>query len=148
MSRPWEKGRRKLECRARSLFDAFMGGLKTILVMLLVLPPSARAEVGSLVATFATCTGRFSAELEHAWLMQDARTDEIAHRRTQFIDLLDAAVPTEGRRHALHLRIDAKIAHAQLLTAAVFSRDPDRSEWAAQRARSEIDYCTGFLLEG
>lgn len=124
-----------------------MSSLKTILVLLLVIPMPREAVANPLVSSFAACAGRFSAELEHAWLLNDARADEITHRRTQFLDLLDATVPADQRRHALHLRIDAKVAHAQLLTAASFSRDPDRSGWAGRRAKSEIDYCTGFLLE-
>jgi len=124
-----------------------MSSLKTVLVLLLVLPMPCRATEDPLVSSFAVCAGRFSAELEHAWLVSDARADEIAHRRAQFIDLLIATVPDDQRRHALHLRIDAKVAHAQLLTVARFSRDADRSQWAVRRAESEIEYCTGLLLE-
>ena len=124
-----------------------MSSLKTLLVLLLVLPMPSPAADDPLVSSFAACAGRFSAELEHTWLMNDDHTDQIAHRRAQFIDLLEATVPDDQRRHALHLRIDAKVAHASLLTAASFSRDPDRSRWAGQRAKSEIDYCAGFLLE-
>lgn len=124
-----------------------MSSLKTFLVLLLILPKQSLAADDPLMSSFAACAGRFSAELEHAWLMNDDRTDQIAHRRAQFIDLLNATVPDDQRRHALHLRIDAKMAHAQLLTAASFSRDADRSKWAVRRARAEIDYCTGFLLE-
>lgn len=124
-----------------------MSSLKTLLVLFFVLPALGRAAEDPLVSSFAACAGRFSAELEHAWLMNDVRTDEIAHRRTQFIDLLEATVPDDRRRHALHLRINAKVAHSQLLTTASFSRFADRSKWAARRARAEINYCTGFLLD-
>ncbi len=118
-----------------------------MLALLLFLPMPSPAADDPLVSSFAACAGRFSAELEHAWLMNDDRIDEIAHRRAQFIDFLGAMVPDDQRRHALHLRIDAKVAHAQLLTAASFSGDADRSRWAMLRAKSEIDYCAGFLLE-
>ena len=124
-----------------------MSSLKAILILLVLLPLPARATGDPLVSAFASCAGRFSAELEHAWLMQDARTDEIAHRRDAFIDLLNATVPDDRWQKALHLRIDAKVAHAQLLSAAAFSRDADRIRWAARRAKFEIDYCNGFLLE-
>ncbi|WP_281995606.1 hypothetical protein [Ruegeria faecimaris] len=124
-----------------------MSSLKTFLVLLLILPKQSPAADDPLMSSFAACAGRFSAELEHAWLMNDDRTDQIAHRRAQFIDLLNTTVPDDQRRHALHLRIDAKMAHAKLLSAARFSHDADRSKWAVRRARAEIDYCTGFLLE-
>ena len=124
-----------------------MSGLKTLVLLLLVVPMPGRATEDPLVSAFASCAGRFSAELEHAWLMQDGRSSQIENRRRQFIDLLNATVPVDQRRHALNLRIDAKVAHAQLLSQATFSDEADRSEWAVRRARSEIEYCTGFLLE-
>lgn len=124
-----------------------MSGLKTLLLVLLVLPMPGRAAEDPLVSAFATCAGRFSAELAHAWLMQDDRAPEIEHRRSQFVELLNAVVSSDGRRNALHLRIDAKVAHAGLLSQASFSSDADRSQWAIRRAKAEIDYCTGFLLE-
>lgn len=124
-----------------------MSSFKTLLIVLIALPMQGRATEQPMMSTFATCAGRFSAELEHAWLLGDARADEIDHRRALFIDLLDATVTEDRRRHALHLRINAKVAHAQLLTEATFSEDVDRSDWAVHRAQSEISYCTGFLLE-
>ena len=124
-----------------------MGSLKTLLVLLLLLPTPLSAAMDTLSSTFAACTGRLSAELEHSWLVEVDNSDEIAHRRLQFIELLNATVAPDLRRQALYLRIDAKMAHAQLLTAATFSKDADRATWALKRARSEIDYCLGFLLD-
>ncbi len=111
----------------------------------MILPAPARAD--TIVSTFATCAGRFSAEMEHAWLVYDERAEEYEHRRGQFIDLLNAIVPQDQLRATLHLRVDAKMAHAQLLSQASFSEDADRSAWAIRRAKSEIDYCAGFLLD-
>ena len=124
-----------------------MSGLKTLAVLLFVVPMPGRATDDPLVSVFASCAGRFSAEMEHAWLMQDAGSPQIENRRRQFIDLLNATVPLDQRRDALNLRIDAKVAHALLLSQAAFSVEADRSEWAVRRARSEIAYCTGLLLE-
>ena len=120
--------------------------LKTFLIAV-CLSSTMPAQAEPLTHIFATCTGRFSAELEHAWLMQDERSSQIENRRRQFIDLLNATVPLDQRRDALNLRIDAKVAHALLLSQAAFSVEADRSEWAVRRARSEIAYCTGLLLE-
>ena len=124
-----------------------MCSLRTLALVLLVLPMQAQAEEHPLVSAFAACVGRFSAEMEHAWLLNQSRAEELEQRRAQFIDLLEATVAPDRRRQAFHLRIDAKMAHASLLTAASFSRDPERSSWAIRRAQSEIDYCAGFLLE-
>jgi len=124
-----------------------MSGSKIVLALLLLLPMQSRAAEDNPVSIFATCAGRFSAELEHAWLMQDRNISGIEHLRRQFIDLLNAAVPLDQRRPALHHRIQAKAAHAQLLSQASFSGDMVRSERAARRAKPEIARCTGVLLE-
>ena len=121
--------------------------MKTLVILLTVLPLPGRAADNVLTSAFASCAGRFSAELEHAWLVADERTEEIERRRRQFIDLVNATVPPDQRRHVLNLRIDAKIAHGALLTQATFSQDRERAQWAARRAESEIAYCSGFLLE-
>ena len=55
-----------------------------MLILLLLAPAAPRAGTSSLVASFAACVGRFSAELEHTWLVNDGRTEDIAHRRRQF----------------------------------------------------------------
>jgi hypothetical protein len=124
-----------------------MSSLKTFLTILLILPLPTHAAENPLVSVFASCTGRLSAELQHAWLLNDPDAKIIEHRRAQFIDLIQAVTPPEQLRHSLNLRIDAKMAHAELLTVADFSNDSDRSEWAMRRAKFEIDYCAGFLLE-
>ena len=110
-----------------------MSNLKTFVLALVILPASTYAMSNTLFSTFASCTGRLSAEMEHAWLMNDPRADDLAHRRGQFVDLLEAVVPDDQKRHALTLRIDAKLAHAALLTQATFSEDSDRAEWAIGR---------------
>lgn len=112
-----------------------------------LLPHPATADEDALLVTFASCTGRLSAELEHAWLMGDARGEDIAHRRQQFVDILSAIVPPTQRRDMLHLRIQAKIAHASLLSQSVFSDDAERATWALRRATAEVNYCAGFLLD-
>ena len=128
-------------------FDRIMVRLKTLVLLLMIAPSLGRAADDGLLSAFASCTGRFSAELEHAWLTQNEQMDEIERRRSQFVDLLDATLPPDQGRHALNLRIDAKVAHAALLAQATFSKDRQRAQWALQRAESEIAYCRGFLLE-
>lgn len=125
-----------------------MGSLKTILFLFLFLPISAKASERSLLTAFASCTGRYSAEVEHGWLIPNDRSDEVASRHRQFVDLLNATVRPRERIQALNLRIDAKAAHAALLKEATFSGDETRARRATQRARSEIAYCRSLLLEG
>ena len=124
-----------------------MSGLKTLLVLLIVVPVSGWAMDRSLIATFASCAGRYSAELEHAWLMSNENSEEIAIDYHQFVDLLGAAVPPDQRKNALNLRIHAKLAHSRLLSHATFTNDEEQARWAVRRARSEIAYCQSFLLK-
>ena len=79
------------------------------------------AQAEPLAYIFATCTGRFSAELEHAWLMGNPETESIAHRRAQFEDLLYAVATDGEHRNLLNRRINAKQAHAQILQQAGIS---------------------------
>ena len=124
-----------------------MCSLKTLGALLLLLPTSAQATNNTLYSTFASCAGRLSAEMEHAWLMSDPHADELEYRRGQLIELLEAVVPNDHQGRALSLRIYAKQAHAKLLTQASFSTDADRAEWARDRATFELHYCASFLLE-
>ncbi|WP_172977530.1 hypothetical protein [Roseovarius sp. THAF9] len=100
-----------------------------------------------LPEVFAGCTGRFSAELEHAWLLRDPKADLLEARRARFEQMLAAISLADRRSHLLAHRISAKIVHAQILSTAQFSRDPHRARWARRRADAEIRYCQSFLLE-
>ena len=124
-----------------------MSVLRTLLAVLIALPLPGQAHENTPAADFAKCAGRYSAELEHAWLIQDEHQDELERRRLTFIDLLNASTPPDQRGHVLNLRIEAKVAHASLLTQATFSQDRNRADWAVCRARYEIAHCRSFLLE-
>lgn len=125
-----------------------MGGLKTFAWAVLALHLTGPAKAGSILETFASCTGRFSAEVSHAYLISDPSTEEIEMRRDEFVDLFDAVVKPSERARYMNLRIEAKVAHASLLTQAIFSGDREHSQWARRRARVELDYCAGLLLKG
>ncbi|MEL6643296.1 MAG: hypothetical protein AAFQ79_05115 [Pseudomonadota bacterium] len=99
-----------------------------------------------LAKEFAVCTGRLSAELEHAWLMQDDQADLIEAQRAAMTDLLDAVTDTESQNRALAWRIDAKAAHKALLRQATFDLHTERSSAARRLSRAHIRVCTAFLL--
>ena len=124
-----------------------MSVLRTLVIALLLAPTTLAAMSNTLYSTFASCTGRMSAEMEHAWLMHDPHAEEHEFRRAQFVDLLDAVVPDHLKRRALVLRIDAKHAHARLLTQATFSDDTVLAKWASKRAKAEILLCASLLLD-
>ena len=95
---------------------------------------------------FATCTGRFSAEVEHAWLV---RTIE-AERHSQMYDnmsaLLDAVTSPDDEISARALLIEAKAAHSRLLLQAAFGWDAERRRIAEKRARFLLLSCTALIL--
>ncbi len=124
-----------------------MSKIKTMIFGIVSAPLTASFVVAApLYETFAICTGRFSAELEHAWLM-GSESSEVESHHSVFITLLEAATPDELQTNALSLRIDAKAAHSQILSQAVFAADVPKMRWAAQRAKIGRDSCTNLLLD-
>ncbi|WP_162183074.1 hypothetical protein [Pseudooceanicola atlanticus] len=97
------------------------------------------------VVIFAGCAGRFSAELEHRWLMS-RDPGRARHRRQAMVDLLDAVRPSDRGPEILARRLEAKHAQAQLLQRAEFSTDPAEARMARQRARRAVAGCEALLL--
>ena len=124
-----------------------MGALRT-LISLLCLVPFGSVCAADLTQVFATCTGRFSAELENAWLLQSNHVEVLEERRERFEELLGTVTSGETARSIMDQRIKAKSAHARLLQIAQFAQDAGAAGWAKRRAEVEIGYCANFLLEG
>lgn len=118
------------------------------LAILAILPaaPAGQAAAGQdVVRIFASCAGRFSAQMEHEWLLSDPAADRTGAERDRMIGLLETlTAPGVGR--ALDLRIEAKQAQTALLTRATFNRDRGDAHWARQRAETEIAACRSLLL--
>lgn len=106
---------------------------------------SPKADV-DLPQIFAGCIGRFSAEMERAWLMSQADADHFEAQRAAFQTLLEAVVAQEDRRGILTYRIETKMAHASLLTAADFGVDRARAERARRIAQMHVASCERMLL--
>lgn len=127
-----------------------MGKIKTIvssLGLILISSTSPLAET-NLGFVFAECAGRFSAEREHAWLTGNPEADYYEARRSAFVALLDATQSSATARRSLSHRIDAKMAHASLLTLATFGSDTDRAARAKRLAARHIGTCQSLLLDG
>ena len=127
-------------CSPRTLF---------LCSLLAVLPfgPAAQASLRlDLVTTFAGCVGRFSALMEHQWLMSDPAADQTEAERRAMLGLIEAILPADEARHAMHLRLIAKAAHARLLQRATFNDDPEDATWALTRAEAEIGQCRALML--
>ncbi|GAA6187478.1 hypothetical protein [Litorivita sp. NS0012-18] len=98
-----------------------------------------------LVAQFAACTGRLSAQMEFQWLMSAASSDQTQAQRAAMIDLLEAVTPDDQRRAALHRRLEAKVAHYRLLTRAELSGTGKDAAWAAHQAQRNIRSCLKLM---
>ncbi len=98
-----------------------------------------------LVAQFATCTGRLSAQMEFQWLLSAPQADTTQAQRAVMIDLLEAVTPPTTRRAALHRRLEAKVAHYRLLTRAQFSKDRKQAGWASHQAQRNILSCLKLI---
>ena len=109
--------------------------------------PAAQAS-DSLAKTFAGCVGRFSAQMEHAWLMGDAAAETHEAHRNTFLTLMDATQGLETPRHLLAHRIESKLAQSALLTQATFSDSARHKSAAQRRALQHLTICRSLLLGG
>ncbi len=106
------------------------------------------AAAGDVFRGFASCAGRYSAEVEHAWLMQDPAAEQHEERRAAFLSMLEALDPVRTGPEALNHRVAAKAAHAGLLGQAAFAPDPVHRTVARRLAQSHQAACAGLLLGG
>lgn len=131
-----------------------MGVLKTFFLgLVLSLATGLGAQplgVREQAQSFASCLGRYSAALEHEWLMgrDGANAQE---RRRLFESLLEAVSPdarTAGLSGAeiLHIRIEAKFAQARLLQLAAFSDDERRARYAHGQAVMLLGSCQALVF--
>lgn len=128
-----------------------MSGVKTsaLCLVLAVLALPARAlpfDAGHPVVTFATCAGRLSAMMEHQWMFDGPASERTEAQRAAMIGLLEAVMPAEHGRTVLHLRIEAKMAQAALLSRASFNTDDADARRALALAELRLAECTGMLL--
>ncbi|MEM7596545.1 MAG: hypothetical protein AAF382_02540 [Pseudomonadota bacterium] len=126
-----------------------MSRIKTIAALLLLTSALSAKAAGpeDLTETMAICAGRMSAELEFAWLLSDPAADQFENQRLRFVEILNALGPNEDPRQQLALRIDAKMAHAGLLTTAHFGTDAPRAAWAKRHAIRHRQNCQILLLD-
>ena len=152
---PKQSGSEKfIDCfldRREITYDAQnMSRIKTFTLILLAFFALARPALasGDLHIVFAGCVGRFSAEMEHAWLMGDGSADTYEGHRSAFISLMEATMPEGSGSRVLHQRLDHKMAHASLLTLATFGTDARRARAASLAAKSYRLECEQLLLRG
>ena len=112
------------------------------LTLLFQAPPLCAAT--DALPLFATCTGRFSALIEHQWLTGEA-SDSTAADRAAMLALLEAVTGADQRTEAMALRVEAKLAEAALLEQASFGPVANRL-WARARAQTLVEECRSMLL--
>lgn len=105
------------------------------------------AETRKVSEIIASCTGLLSAEMEFAWLVSDPDADEVQKQRDTFVELLQAMQNRSERKQLLAVRIDAKMAHATLLTIGLFGSDERRADWARRQAILYKNQCQSMLLD-
>lgn len=119
-------------------------GIAALLATLMAAPLAAHPD---LQRTFAGCAGRYSAEMEHAWLMQDVRADHFEGRRATFVSLLEATADPATLPRMMHFRIEAKLAHRQLLTRISFGTAPGQVAQTERLAEKYLLVCDRLLLD-
>lgn len=130
-----------------------MGIVRTLLFVALVgllapatPAPAFQATPDQQLRFFATCAGRLSAQMEHQWMFDGAASEVTMAHRDSVIDILDALMPPDRGRDVLAMRIEAKMAHAALLTRATFNEDTEDAAWAMSTALRLAADCEALLL--
>lgn len=122
-----------------------MSSVRTLLVLvLMMISTSLQAAPAELTQRIAQCTGRMSAEMEFAWLLGKTG-DQARLFRAHLEDVLDALAEPDDGRTILSLRVEAKHAHATLLTRSLFNQDPADAARAARMATRFSDSCRAML---
>lgn len=79
--------------------------------------------------------------MEHQWLVDGPASEATARSREAMLALVDAVAPDGQGAQVMGWRIEAKVAHAALLTRATFGRD----RLARQRAEYLIRPCLALI---
>ena len=126
-----------------------MSGLKTAAITALALfaQPLHASMALDYPKEFASCAGRYSAMMEHAWLIESPSAGDYERMRETFITLLEAIDGGPGKVR-LHRRVYAKFAQASLLHLATFSLEPEIAERAEEQVESHLAFCRGLVLGG
>jgi len=116
-----------------------------LIPLLQATPSCAQSPSTDPVYLFATCTGRFSALIEHQWLVSDPASDQTEHLRDAMVDLLEAALPAERTVQAMAWRLEAKVAAAGLLHQVAFGRTPAYQTAAERQFAALMANCRALL---
>ena len=118
-----------------------MRGLETFLAALALGASGPGAAADPLLREFAVCAGRYSALVEHQWLVDGPASVVSAERRDAMLSLVDAVLPDDMAATAMGWRIEAKVAHRALLSRAYFGGD----SFAEKRSAQLLQGCADLI---
>ncbi len=107
-------------------------GLETFLTAMAVGFASGPATADPLVREFAVCSGRYSALVEHQWLVDGPASDASAGTRDTLWALVEAVAEPGESAKAMRWRIEAKMAQRALLDRGFFAQDQAAEKRSAQ----------------
>ena len=117
-------------------------GLETFLTAMAVgFAGGGPAFADPLLKDFAVCAGRFSALVEHQWLVDGPASERSAGTRDGLLALVEAVEGPGMAATVLGWRIEAKVGQAQLLSRAYFAQDAV----AAERASDLLQACADLI---
>lgn len=132
-----------------------MNGLRTNLATLVLFLGSAvladeTPSPSEEALTLAACRARYTAVLEHAWLMQD-NVEAARMRRDLFAAMLDAVINAapdrrQIERQLLTFRIRQKRAATDLLMTARFGTDDRRARFALNQIKRQLTLCDRLVI--
>lgn len=115
-------------------------GLDTMLAALAVgVVANTPGAANPLARDFAHCAGRYSALVEHQWLVDGPASEHSARMRDAFVQMTEAVSGPDGAAVALNWRIEAKVAQAALLSRAWTARDKAAEARSAQLLQACAD---------
>jgi hypothetical protein len=97
------------------------------------------AGADALFRDFAVCTGRYSALVEHQWLVGGPESGHSARVRDALWTLVEAVAAPEESPAAMALRIEAKAGQKALLSRAFFAGDRAAEVRSAQLLQACAD---------
>jgi hypothetical protein len=115
-------------------------GLETFLTALAVgFVTDSPATADPLLRQFAICTGRYSALVEHQWVVDGPASEASAGVRDSLWTLAEAVATPDEAATAMGWRIEAKLAQRMLLDRAHFAEDRSAGKRSAQLLQACAD---------
>jgi hypothetical protein len=99
------------------------------------------ASADPLLREFSVCAGRFSALVEHQWLVDGPASEASAGTRDSLLALVGSVEEPGMAAIAMGWRIEAKAGQARLLSRAHFAQDPV----AAARSADLLQACAELI---